>query len=152
MFKNLLELFKNNSVESTNVNDKEHSIQIAACALLLDLATVDESFTKEEKEKIIRIMKSKFSLLDSEINSLILESEEEINNSVSVYEFTEVINQHFTNDEKYCLVKNLWQIAFTDGNIDKYEDHYIKKISNNLHLSHKDRIAAKLEVKEKLNL
>ena len=71
---------------------------------------------------------------------------------MSIYEFTEIINEQINHNEKYEIVKNLWQLAFIDGRLDKYEDYYIRKISNNLQLSNQDRISAKLEVKEEMKL
>lgn len=143
---------KNRSESNENEISDNHVLQIAACALFLEIANIDDDFTEIEKEKIFSIMKKEFSLSEIEINQLINKSEKEIEKSISVYEFTEIVNQYFSVDEKYNLIKNLWRIAYIDGNLDKYEDHYIKKISNNLHLPNKERIAAKLEVKEELGI
>lgn len=149
----LSDLFNKNedSTEKTSFN-RNHKMQIAACALFLEIANIDENFTDKEKQKIICIMKNSFQISDSEIEQLFYRSKEEIERSVSDFEFTSIVNQHLDNNEKYSLIKNLWQIAYTDGNLDKYEDHFIKKICNNLNLSNKDRIAAKLEVKEELGI
>lgn len=138
--------------ESESKPDRSHSLKIAACALLLEIADADDNISAEEKERIVVIMKSKYGLNDEEVNKLIQKSEEEINKSVSVYEFTDILNKNLSQDEKYLIVKNLWEIAFTDGELDKYEDYYIKKICNNLHFHNKDRISAKLEVKKELGL
>ncbi len=140
--------FRTQSDENTN----EHKLQIAACALLIEIATADDNLSKEERDKIKSLMKKTFNLTDEEVITLITESEEQIENSISLYEFTDVLNNNLNNDEKYKIIKYLWHIAYADGNLDSYEDHYIKTISNNLHFHHKDRIAAKMEVKEKLGL
>jgi uncharacterized tellurite resistance protein B-like protein len=140
--------FRTQSDENTN----EHKLQIAACALLIEIATADDNLSKEERDKIKSLMKKTFNLTDEEVIRLITESEEQIENSISLYEFTDVLNNNLNNDEKYKIIKYLWHIAYADGNLDSYEDHYIKTISNNLHFHHKDRIAAKMEVKEKLGL
>ncbi|MFZ1292555.1 MAG: TerB family tellurite resistance protein [Melioribacteraceae bacterium] len=150
MFEFILDTFKKQN--NTDTNSKNHAIQISACALFLEIAHIDDNLTIDEEQKIINIMKNEFSLSEEEINSLISKSKEEIKKSVSVYEFTEIVNKHFDSNEKFNLIKNLWHIAFVDGNIDQYEEHYIKKICSNLHLSHKDRIAAKLEVKKEMGL
>lgn len=151
MFDFIIDSFKK-CKNNPDENLKNHTIQIAACALFLEIANADENFSIDEEDKILAIMKNNFSLTEEELNLLISKSKEEIKKSVSLYEFTEVINKHFDQNEKFNLIKNLWHIAFIDGNIDQYEEHYIKKICNNLHLSHKDRIAAKLEVKSELGL
>jgi uncharacterized tellurite resistance protein B-like protein len=153
MLKQLKELFIPTDFKTQfNENTNEHKLQIAACALLIEIATADDNLSKEERDKIKSLMKKTFDLTDEEVISLITESEEQIENSISLYEFTDVLNNNLNKDEKYKIIKYLWHIAYADGNLDSYEDHYIKTISNNLHFHHKDRIAAKMEVKEKLGL
>lgn len=152
MLKHLKELFIPTDFRSkSDENTNDHKLQIAACALLIEIATADDNLTKEEKDKIKILMKNTFNLTDEEVISLISESEVQIKNSISLYEFTDVLNNNLNKEEKYKIIKYLWHIAYADGNLDSYEDHYIKTITNNLHLHHKDRIAAKMEVKEKLN-
>lgn len=130
----------------------DHRLKVAACALLLEIAGADDSFESAERNKIMDIMIDRFNLHENEVENIMTESESSIDKSVSLYEFTDILNKQLTNDQKYEILKNLWHIAFADGNLDSYEDHYIKKISNNLHMYNKDRIAAKMEVKSELGL
>lgn len=153
----MLEHFKDlfNPKQNSSGNEEysnQQKLQIAACALLLEIANADEKLDAEEEKRIKEIMKNKFNLSDNDVENVISKSEEEIINSVSIYEFTDVLNKILNNDDKYLLLKYLWHIAYADGNLDTYEDYYIKKISNNLHLYNKDRIAAKLEVKTELGI
>ena len=69
--------------------------------------------------------------------------------SISIYEFTGIINTKFTPEEKFELMKNLWRLIYTDQKLDKYEDQLVKKLGKMIHLEHRDVIAAKLMVKEK---
>ncbi|MBK8945822.1 MAG: TerB family tellurite resistance protein [Ignavibacteriae bacterium] len=142
----------NTSKINSDETSKKHALKVAACALFLEVANIDDNISESEEKKIINIMRNNFKLSDDEIALLISKSKEEVKKSVSIYEFTEIVNKNFDSNEKYNLIKNLWQIAFADGNLDMYEEHYIKKICNNLFLTHKDRIAAKLEVKTELGL
>ena len=38
----------------------------------------------------------------------------------------------------------LWDVTFTDGVVDKYEDYTIRKIAELLYVKHKDFIKSKL--------
>ncbi len=145
------ELFADKS-KRQNAEEENNSLQIASCALLLELANSDDDFSDEEKTRVIELMKTNFNLTDEEVDKLLELSQKQIEKSVSSYEFTEIINKQLNEDEKYQIIKNLWQLAYVDGKLDKYEDYYIRKISNNLHISNKERIAAKLEVKKEMNL
>lgn len=146
----LKDLFsKEESVNEESIN-RNHLIQIASCSLLIEVANSDDDFTSDEKNRIIELMKAQFNISTHDVKNLIKQSEEQINESVSIYEFTEIVNAQLNNEEKYEIVKNLWRLAFVDGKLDKYEDYYIRKITNNLNLSNQDRISAKLEVKDEV--
>jgi len=145
------ELFANKNNQS-NAEEDNNALQIASCALLLELANADDDFSNEEKTRIVELMKTNFKLTDEEVGKLLELSENQIKKSVSAYEFTEIINEKLNEEEKYQIIKNLWQLAYIDGKLDKYEDYFIRKISNNLHISNQDRIATKLEVKKEMKL
>lgn len=126
-------------------------LQIATCALFLEIAHADDEFLDIEKDKIISVMKKLFNL-DNEKVALLLElSEEKRTDSVSLYEYTDVINSNFNKEEKYQVLKNLWHLILIDEDLDSHEEHFIRKISGNLKMSHGDMIAAKLEVKAELS-
>ena len=127
-------------------------LQLATCALFLEVAHADNNFEPDEKEKIISVMKEMFNLNDDETNELINQSDEMVKKSVSLYEFTDVINHHFSTEEKYEIIKNLWRLILVDEKINKYEEHFVRTINNNFHLEHADMIAAKLEVKNEMGL
>ena len=54
---------------------------------------------------------------------------------VSVHEFTQLLHKHLSHDEKTRVVQLLWSIAYADGELDKYEDSLVLKISDLLHVS-----------------
>jgi len=147
----LKDLFSKSESANEETINRQNLIQIASCALLIEVANSDDDFSSEEKNRIIELMKEQFNISTHDVKNLIKQSEEKINESVSIYEFTEIVNGQLNNEEKYEIVKNLWRLAFVDGKLDKYEDYYIRKITNNLNLSNQDRISAKLEVKTEVN-
>lgn len=144
-------LEKTNNGEQVVALDNEKRVQIATCALFLEVANSDDDFSVEEKEFIESTMKEKFALDDKTVSELIDLSLKQTEKSVSLYEFTEIINQIFDQDSKFEILKNLWRLVFADGTLDKYEEYFIRKISGNLHMEHSDMIAAKIEVKSEKN-
>lgn len=127
--------------------DPKKRLQIATCALFIEIANADERFLEIEKNKVIELMRSLFNLNNEYIEELIELSKRSIEDSLSLYEFTSEINANCNQEEKYEIVKNLWRLIFVDDNLHPYEDYLIRKISNSLHVSHSDMIAAKIEVK-----
>lgn len=148
-FKNILTQTCNSSEQSNFRNDDK--LKIATCALFLEIANSDDNFSGEEMAQIYSIMKNTFSLTDEDVKQLIELSEVQIRRSVSLYEFTDIINKNFTYEEKYEIIKNLWRIVLADKILNPYEEHLLKIINGNFNFYHKDLIAAKLEVKEEID-
>ena len=90
-----------------------------------------------------------FKLEETEIDELIEISKKNVDDSTSLYDFTRDINDNFESEERIKLIESMWKIAYADGNIDKFEEHIIRKVSNLIYVSHSDFIKAKISAKEK---
>lgn len=147
---NLKNLFQTpDTQESGDIESPEKMIQIATCALFLEIANSDEHFSNEERQTIIEILKNEFSLADNEVQNLIKETEHTLDDSIDLWQFTNLINKHFSDEDKTKILENLWKIIYTDEILDTYEDYLAHKIANLLHLPHKTLIETKLKVKKK---
>jgi uncharacterized tellurite resistance protein B-like protein len=143
---------ESNSIEiETSFSQKaSKKYQVATAALLIEIAKADGDFSDNEKNRIIELMQNDFELDDECVNELFELSKQKVNDSISVYEFSSVINESFTQQEKFELMKNLWRIIYEDGKLDSHEDRLIKIIGSTLNLEHKNVIDAKLFVKQEL--
>jgi len=130
--------------------NQHKKLQIATAALFIEMAKADGNFSDEERERVIHIMQNTFNLDEDCVNELIELSEKKLEESISVYEFTSIINDNFSREEKFELLEGLWKIIYVDDKLDKYEDRLVKVIGGLINVDHKDIINAKLLVKEKL--
>jgi uncharacterized tellurite resistance protein B-like protein len=73
-------------------------------------------------------------------------AEEAAHHATSDYEFTSLINKGFTPEQKVKVVEHLWEVAFADRELHKYEEHLVRRIADLLYVSHTDFIAAKHRV------
>ncbi len=109
MFDYLKKIFneeQNNSLAEQKASEKSNrKTEIAACALFIELAKADGEFSEDERKLIISEMKKTFNLDDGCINDLITLAEQKIKESVSLYEFTTIINNKFTQQEKIELIE-----------------------------------------------
>jgi uncharacterized tellurite resistance protein B-like protein len=137
-------------IETSSIKSRSKKYQVATAALLIEIAKADGEFSDAERKRIIDLMKNDFDLDDECVNELLVLSEQKVKDSISVYEFSSVINEHFTQQEKIDLIKNLWLIIYEDGKLDSHEDRLIKIIGSTLNLEHRDIIGAKLFVKQEL--
>ncbi|MBZ0199128.1 MAG: TerB family tellurite resistance protein [Ignavibacteriaceae bacterium] len=134
--------------ESGTTYNQEEKLRVATCALFVQMAQADDDFSESERANIISIMKNTFSLNDDEVLELLDLSEQKVKDSISIYEFASIINENFSSDEKFELIKNLWRLIYVDDTLDKYEDKLIKMIAGVLNVEHKYIIGAKLLVQK----
>ena len=124
----------------------EHDIRVATCALLVEIARIDETFTEEELETVLSILKNKYDLLEEHADALIAEAEAALDKSLDLWQFAKLINENYTNEEKIEIVETLWRIVYVDGKMDQYEHYLMNKLKNLLRLDQKQLIDAKLKV------
>jgi len=133
-------------------NSGSKKMQVAACALFIEIAKADGEFAPEEKEFIIAEMQKTFNLDSIYAEELMELAVLQVKDSVSLYEFTGLINTTFSQLEKIELLESLWRLIFSDKKLSVYEDHLIKKIGATMNVEHKQIINAKLWVKEQLGI
>lgn len=158
MFDYLKKIFGEEPEQKTELREqkpsvtKKHKVEIAACALFIEMAKADGEFADEERSFIISEMKNTFNLEDDCIDDLMALAEQRVKESVSLYEFTGIINNTFTQPEKIELIESLWRLIYKDEKLSAYEDHLIKRIGATMNIEHKQIINAKLWVKEQMGL
>lgn len=125
--------------------ERSHDIRIATCAVLLEMANIDNEFSESERENITTILKRDYHLSDEHAEELIQASNEELKGSIDLWRFTNLINRNYSIAEKIRIIEIVWEIAYADGRLDKHEDYLIHKLAKLLHLTHKQLIEAKLK-------
>lgn len=130
----------------------EHSLMIATAALLLEMMRADACVSAEERETVLKTIRTRFRLSEEETDALMALAEEEINRATGYFEFTSLINRGLTYDQKIHLIEYLWEVAFSDSILDKYEEYMVRKIANLIYVSHPDFINAKLRAKKRLGV
>ena len=134
----------------TSQEDLEQKKHVAAGALLLEAAHVDNECTDAEMEHIIQTLKDKFELSDQCVAELLELSSQGREQAVDLWQFTNHINKHFSIEEKLAVMEDVWRIILLDGRLEKHEDHYVHKLANLLRLNHKQLIDAKLRAREQV--
>ena len=143
--KDLLSNFSNQ--EEVIENNKISSLDKACSALLIEVAYADKIFDESEINSLRESLKETYDIDEQIIDELISEAKKTVDESTSLYEYTRVVNDEFNYSDKLELLSRIWKLAFADGNLDKYEDHLIRKISDLIHISHSDFIKIKLDNK-----
>ncbi len=121
-------------------------LNLATCAILIELANADGKFNKQEQDDIIKIFKTKYGLSEKDANDLLKSSNAELEKSIDLWKFTNIINQNYSLEEKLKVIEIIWEVAYSDGKLEKHEDYLVHKLANLLRLNHKQLIDAKLKV------
>lgn len=148
MLRALKIIFEENITRFNADEDPTHSLELASAALLFEISRADHDVSHIEKDEIANAMRQVFKLADDELDELMSAADEAVTHAVSLYDFTGVVNDQFDREQKIQLIEMLWQVAFADDKLDQYEEYYVRKIAELLHVSHKDYIKTKLRVQE----
>ena len=135
---------KKTNIKPNSLESFKDEMVLSICVLLIEVSKSDDDYDDSEKEKIIELLKKQFSLNNDQIDILMMMADKKNDEIVSLHELTASLNKEYTYSEKKNVIKMLWDIAYSDGRIDKYEDYTIRKISDLLYIKHSDFIKAKL--------
>ncbi len=128
--------------------DAGHTIEMATAALLAETMRIDGDITDAEREIATTAIRDKLGLSVEESNELLDLAREHVGKATDYFQFTSLINRHFTQDQKVRVIELMWRIAYADDRIDDHELHLIRRIADLLHVPHHDFIAAKIRALE----
>ena len=146
MLRNLKALFDEGLARLKSAAPSIDPMPLAVTALLLEIARADHDIDDAERRTVIAAIARLCKLEAQNIDTLVATAAEAVDEAVSFYEFTHTVNERLDRTQKMQLLEMLWRVARADGRIDHYEEYYIRKLADLLHLSHADFIRAKLAV------
>ena len=71
---------------------------------------------------------------------------------IGYHPITKYLNENFDINFKKKVILGLWKIAFINNDLDKYEDHLVRKVSDLLYINHADNMLLRNKAKEDLCL
>ena len=137
--------------KNTTADDSARHLQIATCALLVEMANSDDDFSNDEKARIVDILRNRFGMDDDQIDELFEITRQEIKNSLDLYGFARMINKQYNESQKIAVIELIWEVIYSDGQLSAYEDYLVHKYQKMLNLTHQQFIDAKMRVLERLN-
>lgn len=129
---------------SVSAMDKQQLIKMAAAVLFVEVMHADHKVDKRERQVVKQALQESFSLSSNEAEELFQLAEERIKEVTSLHEFTTILHGRLTNEEKVMLLEQIWRIVLADNDVDKYEEHLVRRIAELLYIKHTDYIRAKL--------
>ena len=111
------------------------------------LAKSDQDVANIEIDTI-RSAALSLGLAPDQLDKTLAEAEQMADKATSVYEFTQGMSEHMPYEWRVELIELLWQVAYADERIDKYEEHLIRRVCDLLYVSHSEFIKRRNSVRD----
>lgn len=128
----------------------ERKIQLATAALLIEITRADANVDAAEEQKVEALLRAHTGLEEEALTTLLAEADTAVDEAVSLVDFSRVLVESLSIEERGEVVDMLWQVAYADGRIDRYEDYYVRKLADLLYVSHARFVQGKLRANGEL--
>jgi len=114
--------------------EQQYRLQVAACALLLELAHADDEFSTAERDHIEAVLRRHFALDEETARELLQLAEAERESAIDLYQFTNLVRNSYDLGQKTVLAEVMWGLIMSDGEVARHEAYMLRKIANLLDL------------------
>ena len=126
--------------------------QLAAAALLVEAARMDDNFDDVEWAAIRKLVEERFGLERQEAEALIAAADEEVEESVEIYRFARVIKDKFDAADRVKMIEMLWRVVYADGEVHDYEANLLRRVAGLIYVSDRDSGTARKKVLAEMSL
>ncbi|MDZ4203080.1 MAG: TerB family tellurite resistance protein [Gallionella sp.] len=147
MLNKLNDFFSTLITPANDAQQPEHTLQLATAVLMIEVMRADAESSETELATVMRLLKQRFQLSDSEVQQLSALGQQTAQHTTDLYQFTSLLNRELSREEKGRLVEYMWQVAYADRHISAHENHLMRRMTDLLHISQSDYIAAKMRAK-----
>jgi uncharacterized tellurite resistance protein B-like protein len=148
MFDALLRLLT--GPDAGHLPDERNDPAFALAVLLIETAHSDDRVTEREQRVIERALARRFQLQPFETARLVQAAAEGSVRATDLYNFTRIVVQHFSEEERIGIIEMLWDVAYSDGELTGDEDTLIRRVAGLLYVPDTDRGEAKRRARERL--
>jgi len=135
--------------EADKVEDER---QIAAAALLVEAATLDDVFDDDERATIAAVLGQHFAIDAEACTALIEAAEEAQEESNHLLRFTRTIKDSYSPEDRIEIIEMLWEVAYADGVLHDYEANLLRRVGGLIYVSDQDRGDARKRVLTRMGL
>ncbi len=121
----------------------QHELLEAAAGLAAELMRVDLQERPEERAVAARALARLFAAAPGSLDGLLAEAADRSRRSASYYGPVSLLMRHWKPSERVAFIEALWQIAYADGSLDAYEDHFVRMMAHLLYVPNTDCVLAR---------
>jgi len=142
MLKQLQNLFEAPVPRPVPGFERRH-LQVAVAALLHEARRADYHQGDDEYAVAQTALAEMFGLGSAQCIAVLEEGRARAEQLSSFYAPVTVIKRDFSLEERIRLVEHLWRVAYANGRLDPYEDHYVRKIAHLLYVPNTQSMLAR---------
>jgi uncharacterized tellurite resistance protein B-like protein len=125
-------------------------VRLAAAALLVEAAFVDDTYNAAEQATIRRLLERRFNLPEAAARELLADAVRAAERSAQLFRFTQRINERLSLEQRVALIEMLWEVVFADGALDPLEDTLLRRIGGLIDVPDRERGLARRRVLQRL--
>lgn len=142
MLRALKSLLAETSPKPSGAHERRH-LHAAVASLLHEATRVDLHVAVAERTAAEMALADLFGLGLGECAAVLAEGGAKAQQLTSYFGPVSVIKRDLGQPERVRLIEHLWRIAYADGPLDQYEDHYVRKIGHLLYVTNTDIVLAR---------
>ena len=147
MLKAITDFFEQHLAPSDKAAGHRHTLELATATLLAEVMRL-EGVDAAERQAVLQGVRVHFGLGAAEADELVRLAEAEAKDATDYYQFTSLIRERYSQEDRQAIVELMWRVAYADATLSAHEMHVIRKISDLLYVPHAAYIAAKMRAKE----
>lgn len=136
------------TTETKRARVTDRQLQLATAVLLLEVARCDFDLRADEFNAVSTGVREVLGLTEDEAIAVVRFAEEEVRQSKRLHQFTDLIDENYTGEQKKLVVQYLWQVAFADAQLLASEEYIVRKIADLIHVPLADFLDAKIKARD----
>lgn len=101
---------------------------VALCALLLEMAHIDGDFSEPEAILLIDLLSHELAQSIVRGEALLHRAQGRLRLAPDLETLAAGVKRHFDPDERAAILGLLWQVAWADGRLDKFEAYMMRRL------------------------
>ncbi|MCC2604477.1 tellurite resistance TerB family protein [Planctobacterium marinum] len=129
-------------------NAEELTVPIATAVLYYEVLRADAQFSNDEIQAYEQKVLTEFGFAREQLAPFLQKVEAKAKDAVDYMQFTRLIHENCSLQQKRHILTSLWHLAMADGQVDPHEEHLIRKMADLMYLSHADFIQCRMSAEQ----
>jgi uncharacterized tellurite resistance protein B-like protein len=125
---------------------EQQRLRLAVAGLLHEMMRIDSKQTPEEARTAIGALATMFGLGEADAQGLLAQAGSQ--RLTSYFDPASIIKRLLPLEQRCDLVENLWRVAFADGELDVYEDQFVRKVADLLYVPNTECMLARQRARD----